>query len=296
MDFLVLVTPSDVERSAAFAAAVDSPAGLVASLVFAPVYLYASMKGKFDFWRNLLEEVMLRPKDPTEGSPALDLSLPTLDAGCGRGMALVQAAKTRAQLAGTKGVAVGQLAKSVGIDLFITADQTGNSVDATCSNLVAEGVADNTELYKASFVSLPFEDNTFGLVTSSLARECARVRASQRLAHDGVLPHPQRSPQPQVAARPTQGRRGAWARAQAWRHLAHLGPRRLRRKLQRSRQGSNGLEGCQDDVGWHGHDVWVVAYVCVEGDEAHDGLNNHLHSSGDPYTIATHDSPTAPQD
>ncbi|PWN24333.1 S-adenosyl-L-methionine-dependent methyltransferase [Jaminaea rosea] len=150
-------------------ASVDSPMGLISSFAFAPMYLYASMKGKFDFWRNLLEKTLLRPAATTsQDDPAVDLSIPTLDAGCGRGLVLVQTAKIRAQLAGTM-ITETRLAKSVGIDLFIPSDQTGNSVDATCSNLVAEGVAEVTELYKASFLALPFEDSTFGLVTSSLA-------------------------------------------------------------------------------------------------------------------------------
>ncbi|CAO1633207.1 unnamed protein product [Parajaminaea phylloscopi] len=148
---------------------IDSPAGLISSLAFAPLYLYATMKGKFDFWRKLLEDELIRNGGSPSDNPALDLSVPTLDAGCGRGLALIQTAKTRAQRAGAQGTGTASIAKSVGIDLFITADQTGNSVDATCDNLVAEGVDGITALYKGSFLELPFEDNTFGLVTSSLA-------------------------------------------------------------------------------------------------------------------------------
>lgn len=142
---------------------VDFPAGLISSTIFAPLYLYASLRGKFDFWKALLERVPLQ-----DGNPATDLSLPTLDAGCGRGLVLVQTAEIRAPVARNRG-SHKHLAQSVGIDLFITADQTGNSANVTCKNLLAEGVGYVTELYKASFLELPFEDDTFGIFTCSLA-------------------------------------------------------------------------------------------------------------------------------
>jgi len=55
----------------------DSPLGLVLSTVLAPLYLYSSLKGKFDVWDNLPSEIM---------------TAPTLDIGCGRGLVLLKIA------------------------------------------------------------------------------------------------------------------------------------------------------------------------------------------------------------
>src|SRR5690349_14554886 len=57
----------------------DSPLGLVASLFFAPLYLYCSLKGKHDVWDKMLSSL------PTE-----TLCGPSLDLGCGRGMVLLK--------------------------------------------------------------------------------------------------------------------------------------------------------------------------------------------------------------
>ena len=61
----------------------DSLFGLLASTITAPLYLYASLKGKFSVWDDVLASL------PSETFT----SAPTLDVGCGRGMVLLKMAE-----------------------------------------------------------------------------------------------------------------------------------------------------------------------------------------------------------
>lgn len=119
------------------------------------MYLYATLKGKFDLWDQILASL---PEEDHRG--------PALDAGCGRGMVLVATAKRR------RALGVDQTAAPCyGIDIFYKNDQSGNSPSATVANLLAAGVEAQCVLHTASFTNLPFADGSFRLVTSSLARE-----------------------------------------------------------------------------------------------------------------------------
>ena len=59
--------------------------------------------------------------------------------------------------------------RAVGMDLWRTVDQSGNSAEATQRNAIAEEVADRVELHTGDMTALPFEDNRFDVVLSSLA-------------------------------------------------------------------------------------------------------------------------------
>jgi ubiquinone/menaquinone biosynthesis C-methylase UbiE len=121
-------------------------------------YLHATLRGKFVAWAELLDRLGLRGDERI------------LDLGCGRGAVLLMAAQ---QL--TTG-------RAVGVDLWRSVDQSGNSAEATRRNAVAEGVADRVELHTADMTALPFEDNSFDLVLSSLAIHNIRGRAGREKA------------------------------------------------------------------------------------------------------------------
>lgn len=76
-----------------------------------------------------------------------------------------------------------------GIDIFNSFDQTSNSPLSTYRNVASANLLDYIVLNTANFLDLPFEDNSFSLVVSSLAihnvnnrqdkqkaiQQCARV-------------------------------------------------------------------------------------------------------------------------
>jgi arsenite methyltransferase len=80
-----------------------------------------------------------------------------LDVGCGRGLLLVGAAKRL-----TSG-------RAVGLDLWRRQDQAGNDPAATLANAQAEGVAERVELRDGDARQLPFDDQAFDVVVSSMA-------------------------------------------------------------------------------------------------------------------------------
>ncbi len=77
-----------------------------------------------------------------------------LDAGCGRGLALVACAKKL-----TTG-------KAVGVDLWAVKDQSNNTPEATLANAVAEGVSDLVEVRTGDITKLPFADASFDAIIS----------------------------------------------------------------------------------------------------------------------------------
>ena len=114
-------------------------------LVVLGLYLYNTLRGKFVVWAGLIDELHLRGDERI------------LDLGCGRGAVLLMAAQRL-----TTG-------RAVGVDLWRNFDQSGNSLEATRRNATAEGVADRVDLHTGDMTALPFADNSFDLVVSSLA-------------------------------------------------------------------------------------------------------------------------------
>jgi arsenite methyltransferase len=108
-------------------------------------YLHSTLRGKFVVWADLLDQLHLRGDERI------------LDMGCGRGAVLLMAAQRL-----TTG-------RAVGVDLWRSVDQSGNSLEATRRNAIAEGVADRVELRTGDMTALPFEDSSFDVVVSSLA-------------------------------------------------------------------------------------------------------------------------------
>src|SRR5262249_13541653 len=126
-------------------------------------YLYTTLRGKFVVWAELLDQLNLRGNERI------------LDLGCGRGAVLLMAAQYL-----TTG-------RAVGVDLWRSVDQSGNSLEATRRNAIAEGVADRVELHTGDMTALPFEDNSFDLVLSSLAiHNISRSAGGERVSEEGV--------------------------------------------------------------------------------------------------------------
>lgn len=114
-------------------------------LALGALHLHFTLRGKFVVWAELLDRLRLRGDERI------------LDLGCGRGAVLLMAAQHL-----TTG-------RAVGVDLWRTQDQSGNSPEATRRNADAEGVADRVEQQTGDMTALPFEDGSFDVVLSSLA-------------------------------------------------------------------------------------------------------------------------------
>jgi ubiquinone/menaquinone biosynthesis C-methylase UbiE len=132
-------------------------------LTIAAFVFHTTLRGKFLVWAELLNTLGLRGDERI------------LDLGCGRGAVLLLAAQHL-----TTG-------RAVGIDLWRSADQSGNSAEATRRNAVAEGVADRVELHTADMMALPFADNSFDVVVSSLAIHNIRRNAGREKAVDEAV-------------------------------------------------------------------------------------------------------------
>jgi len=111
-------------------------------LFYAAVMLRSSLVGK------------KRVRDRLVAALALSGHERVLDAGCGRGLALIGCAKKL-----TTG-------KAVGIDLWAAKDLSNNNPEATRANAAAEGVADRVEVQTGDITRLPFSDASFDAVVS----------------------------------------------------------------------------------------------------------------------------------
>jgi arsenite methyltransferase len=114
-------------------------------LLSAASYVYTTRRGKFLGWANILAHQNLGGDEQV------------LDLGCGRGMVLLMVASLL-----PKG-------RAIGIDLWRTGDQSGNAASVTRHNAELEGVAERIELHTADMRDLPFADDSFDIVLSSLA-------------------------------------------------------------------------------------------------------------------------------
>jgi ubiquinone/menaquinone biosynthesis C-methylase UbiE len=120
--------------------------------------VFSSYVGKFRERDKLLDGLGLRGDETV------------LDLGCGRGLLLIGAAKRLPS------------GKAVGVDLWQTQDQSGNAAEATRANAEVKGVADRVELHTADMRALPFTDDTFDVIVSSLAIHNIPDRAGREQA------------------------------------------------------------------------------------------------------------------
>jgi arsenite methyltransferase len=111
-------------------------------LFLAMVMLWSSLVGK------------MRVRDRLVAALALSGQECVLDAGCGRGLALIACAK---KLIG---------GRAVGVDLWAAKDLSNNNPKATLANAAAEGVADRVEVETGDITRLAFPDASFDAVVS----------------------------------------------------------------------------------------------------------------------------------
>jgi ubiquinone/menaquinone biosynthesis C-methylase UbiE len=119
--------------------------GGVWMIVSTASFLYTTRAGKFAVWARLLHQLNLRGDEQI------------LDMGTGRGAVMMMIAKL---------LPVG---KVVGLDLWKSSDQSGNTVDAARRNAELEGVANRVELVTGDMTAMPFPSNSFDVVVSALA-------------------------------------------------------------------------------------------------------------------------------
>jgi len=112
---------------------------------FSLLMIRASKVGKFRVCARLLDAVALKGDEQV------------LDVGCGRGLALIGAAK---QL--TSG-------RATGIDLWSPKDLSANSPAAALANAAVEGVADKVVIDTGDMCALPYPDGRFDAVLSMTA-------------------------------------------------------------------------------------------------------------------------------
>ncbi len=118
---------------------------VVILMLLAGFYLHTTLRGKFRVWRELLAAM------PWRGNERV------LDLGCGRGAVLLIAAEHVPQ------------GRAIGVDIWSTKDQSGNAMEVSEHNAVAEGVAERVELHTADMRELPFESDSFDVFVSNVA-------------------------------------------------------------------------------------------------------------------------------
>jgi SAM-dependent methyltransferase len=139
---------------------------LLASILFAfcaASFIWTTRRGKFAVWAELLDELRLR------GDEHL------LDIGCGRGAVLLLAAERL------------PAGRAVGLDLWSTTDQSGNSELVTLRNAALEGVEERVRLHTGDMRNLPFPDQSFDVITSSLAIHNIRDQQGRERALSEIL-------------------------------------------------------------------------------------------------------------
>lgn len=129
-------------------------------LILAGIYLHTTWRGKFLTWRSLLDAMAWRGDERV------------LDLGCGRGMALLMAARHVPR------------GRAVGIDIWSAKDQSGNAMAVTLDNALREGVADRVELHTADMRALPFESGSFDVIVSNVAIHNIGTRTGREQAID----------------------------------------------------------------------------------------------------------------
>lgn len=96
-----------------------------------------------------------------------------LDAGCGRGLALIACAKK---------LSTGE---AVGIDLWAAKDLSRNNANATLANAAAEGVAGRVKVDTGDITKLPYADATFdAIISMTVIHNIPSAQARDQALHE----------------------------------------------------------------------------------------------------------------
>lgn len=121
-------------------------ATMVLVLVFFGLkYMHTSIVGKYKIMQAIVNNIHLK-KDSK-----------ILDAGCGHGAFMLQFNKQAASIS-----------EIIGIDIWSNKDQGSNSIEATQKIMDSSNLANKAKLKTADILDMPFSDNEFDLIISSL--------------------------------------------------------------------------------------------------------------------------------
>ncbi|BDZ32027.1 methyltransferase domain-containing protein [Lactiplantibacillus sp. WILCCON 0030] len=115
-------------------------------IVGAAIYWHTTTSGKYRIFDHAVEQ--LRP----------DIHDQILDLGCGRGALLTRLA-SQVQVPG----------KVVGLDLWLSRDQSNNKMTTTQKNVDDLGLTERVNLVTGDMTKLDFPDESFEIITSSFA-------------------------------------------------------------------------------------------------------------------------------
>ncbi|CAJ1225451.1 hypothetical protein LZY01_14490 [Levilactobacillus zymae] len=125
-------------------------------LILGSIFLHTTLVGKAHIWDRLLREV------------PLDKHTRALDIGCGHGLVMFKIAQ-RLPLGG----------HITGIDIWRQLDQTNNSQSAVERRLAVSELTQEATVQTADMRQLPFADQAFNLVVSSLAIHNVKPKAGR---------------------------------------------------------------------------------------------------------------------
>ena len=127
-----------------------------ASLFTLPMYIHSTMRGTAQTWDKLLATL-----------PDMGLAQPCLDVGCSRGKVLLKVAERKEKLSGRTTLPI---EPAYGVDAFKPDRGTkGPTAAQTYQNARVLGCEDKVVLHTTRYQNLPFADNLFSVVTSSMA-------------------------------------------------------------------------------------------------------------------------------
>jgi arsenite methyltransferase len=132
-------------------------------LLTSALMVWSSKVGKLHMREIILNQAELRGDETV------------LDAGCGRGLLLIGAARRLSE------------GKAIGVDVWRQQDQSGNGPEAVWSNARIEGVESRIKIIEADLRSLPLADESVDVVVSNLVLHNLKGNeARERVVHELV--------------------------------------------------------------------------------------------------------------